>query len=71
MSSLGTNGKALVAATKELLRRWDETRHSWQDQKAREFEQKYIAELQSSVERAGPVFDHLDKLVNKVRTDCE
>lgn len=65
------NGKQLVAATKDLVRRWEETKESWQDAKASEFEQKYLFELVAAMERAAPVFDDLDKLLNRIRSDCE
>ena len=65
------NGKQLVAATKDLVRRWEETKESWQDAKATEFEQKYLFELLAAMERAAPVFDDLDKLLNHIRSDCE
>ncbi len=65
------NGKQLVAATKDLVRRWEETKESWQDAKATEFEQKYLFELLAAMERAAPVFDDLDKLLNRIRIDCE
>ena len=64
-------GKQLVAATKDLVRRWEETKESWQDAKATEFEQKYLFELLAAMERAAPVFDDLDKLLNRIRSDCE
>ena len=69
--SISANGKILVMATKELSRKWDETKESWQDAKSREFEQKYLFDLLSSVERAVPVFDDLDKLISRIRSDCE
>ena len=65
------NGKQLVAATKDLVRRWEETKESWQDAKATEFEQKYLFELLAAMERAATVFDDLDKLLNRIRSDCE
>ncbi|MCI0744649.1 MAG: hypothetical protein L0Y58_04505 [Verrucomicrobia subdivision 3 bacterium] len=65
------NGRALAAATKELLLKWQETKAYWQDVKADEFEQQFLVGLEASVNRALPVFDDLDKLVSKVRQDCE
>jgi hypothetical protein len=65
------NGKILVMATKELSRKWEDTKESWQDAKSREFEQKYLLDLMASVERAVPVFDDLDKLLSRIRSDCE
>ena len=69
--TISSNGKLIASLTKELSLRWADTRDQWQDIKAREFEQKYIDELILTVDRAVPVFDDLDKLINKVRSDCE
>ena len=69
--TISANGRALAIATKDLLLRWEETKQSWQDAKANDFEQRYLAELQGAVERAAPVFEDLDKLVTRVRSECE
>jgi len=69
--SVASNGKTLTAATRELLARWDETKDSWRDVKSREFEERFLAELAAGIERAGPVFDSLDKVLMKARGDCE
>jgi len=69
--SISANGKLIATATKELWLRWSETKSCWQDAKSGEFERKYLLELQSSVDRAVTVFDSLDKLASKVRSDCE
>lgn len=69
--NVGANGKTMAAATRELSVRWEETKNSWQDTKSLEFEHKYIAELLASVDRAVAIFDELDKLIAKVRNDCE
>jgi hypothetical protein len=69
--TISANGKILVMATKELSRKWDETKESWQDAKSAEFEQKFLFDLTSGVVRAVPVFDDLDKLIARVRNDCE
>ena len=71
LMSISSNGKLVMAATKELWLRWEETKASWQDAKSAEFERRYLLELQSAVDRALPVFTDLDKLIEKVRTDCE
>ncbi len=69
--NISANGKMLVMATKELSVRWAETKDAWKDTKSFEFEQKYLADLMASVDRAVPVFDDLDKLISRVRNDCE
>ena len=69
--NIGANGKMILQATKELSRRWAETAETWKDARALEFERQYLAELTASVDRAGPVFDDLEKLISRVRSDCE
>ena len=69
--NITTNGQTLAAANKELARQWNETKLSWSDPKSAYFETKYMQELIASVERALPVFEELQKLLNRVRTDCE
>lgn len=69
--SISANGKVLVAATKDLSLRWAATKDHWQDAKSEEFERIYFDELLASVDKAAEVFDQLDRLVTKVRNDCE
>ena len=69
--NIGASGKALATATKELMLKWDDTRLSWQDAKANEFELKYLVVLQATMDRVMPVFDDLDKVVSRVRNECE
>ena len=69
--NIGGNGRSLVMLTKQLSLQWEQTRSFWRDAKAQEFERKFLRELTAAVDRAAPVFDDLDKLVTKVRTDCE
>ena len=61
----------LAGITKELLLKWAQTKESWQDAKCQEFEKHYLEELQLSVDKAVSVIEQLDKLVAKVRSDCE
>ena len=61
----------IAAATRDLSARWAETKESWRDSKAAEFEAKYLASLFGSMERMMAAFDQLDKVVGKIRSDCE
>ncbi len=61
----------LMTLTKDLLREWERTREDWRDEKADEFEREYLRDLESSVNRSLHVIDRLDRLVTKVRKDCE
>jgi uncharacterized protein (UPF0335 family) len=69
--NLSANGARISALTKELANRWQETRDEWLDAKSREFDQKYIEQLVSNVDTAVVVIEQLNKLVEKIRRDCE
>ena len=61
----------LLGLTKELAADWAATKDHWSDAKSQEFERQYIAELLASVDRAVTVIEELDKVVTKIRNDCE
>ncbi len=65
------SGARLGGITKELRAQWQDTKAYWKDAKCQEFEQKYMEELFASVDRAVTVIEQLDKLLSKIRTDCE
>jgi hypothetical protein len=61
----------LEMLTRELSRNWEDTRPSWRDAKAQEFEQRYLQELSAQVDKTGTAIEKLDELLNRVRGDCE
>ncbi len=61
----------LAKAYKELMNRWLETRQSWDDARAEEFEQKYLRELEADLRTAGSAMDQMGILINQARRDCE
>jgi uncharacterized protein YeaO (DUF488 family) len=65
------SGSRLAGLTKELRAQWQDTKNYWKDAKSQEFERKYMEELLASVDRAVTVIEQLDKLVTKIRKDCE
>jgi hypothetical protein len=69
--STGASGARLTALTKELLNRWQQTRESWMDTKAREFDERYMLDLQSMVKSATTSMSNLEIVLRKVRSDCE
>jgi len=69
--NVSANGKTVVALTKQLSVAWTETRQHWRDSKSEEFEKRFLSELLSTIDRAAPVFDDLDKVLHRVRNDCE
>jgi hypothetical protein len=68
---MNASGARLEALTKDLRLRWSQTRDYWTDAKCQEFDQKYMQELFGSVDKAVGVIDKLDKLIGKIRKDCE
>ena len=69
--SLSSNGHTLAVATKQLVRHWQETKQLWNDSKAQQFEDRYMSELIAGVERALPVFEDLERILDRIRNDCE
>jgi hypothetical protein len=69
--STSASGARLAALTKELLGRWRQTREYWLDDKAREFEERYVLELESTVRSAANSIANLEKVIRKIRSDCE
>lgn len=65
------NGSKLMAITRQLSGQWQQTKEYWQDAKSQEFERQYLEELWAGVDKAVTVMEQLDKLISKVRNDCE
>ncbi len=68
---MNASGTRLASLTKELWSQWQQTKSYWRDVNSQAFELKYLSELMASVERTVTVIEQLDKLVTKVRKDCE
>ncbi len=68
---MNASSTRLAALTKDLWVNWQHTRESWTDSKSLEFESKYLQELNASVEKTVIVMEELNKLLTKIRTDCE
>lgn len=69
--SLQSNRSRLAGLSKELNRSWQDTRDQWLDQKRSEFEESYMLPLFDSVENAVSAMEDLDKILKKIRKDCE
>ncbi len=69
--SLSGSKARLSGLTKELSLKWSETKNSWRDAKAQEFERKYLQELFLGVDKTISVVEKLDELLKKVKKDCE
>lgn len=70
MSSLG-HAAQLDVLTRALTERWRQTRNSWRDAKAREFEDRFITELIAAVNSASRSVAELERILRQIRSDCE
>ena len=61
----------LAALTRELNLRWAETRETWRDARAEDFERTHLAELWAHMDRTVATLEQLDALLGKAREDCE
>lgn len=61
----------LVMLTRELLAAWGETRRDWRDEKAQEFEKRFLDELKSAVNAAGTNIESLERVLKQIHADCD
>ena len=66
----GSNNR-LMALTKELRVEWDQTKQYWNDAKSNEFERRYLDDLFAAVNQALTNIDTLERIITKIRNDCE
>jgi hypothetical protein len=69
--SLAGSRSRLAAVSKELGLHWQQTKSYWRDEKAQEFENRYMEELLARVDKTVGVLEKLDEILNRVRKDCE
>ncbi|HUE37043.1 MAG TPA: hypothetical protein VMO20_06605 [Candidatus Acidoferrum sp.] len=69
--SLNASKSRLDSISKELSIQWEQTKNYWRDQKALDFEQKYLDELFRYAGKTILVIEKLDEILKKVRSDCE
>lgn len=65
------SGNRLMTLTKELVREWEQTRQFWNDEKSREFEERFINELVTGARQTTNSIEILEQVLNKVRSECE
>jgi hypothetical protein len=68
---MNANASRLSGITRDLWGQWQQTKAYWRDAKAKEFEEKYLAELFASADKTVGVIEQLDKLLQTIRKDCE
>jgi len=69
--SVRAGAGTLAQAMKELSLKWQQTRAHWRDAKAEEFEARIMNVLPDHVSKALEAMEDLEKMLRKVRSDCE
>jgi hypothetical protein len=69
--SLHNSRGRLIGISRELQKEWNETKDVWRDRKGREFDRDYMQPLMDAVDNASHAIDDLDKILRKLREDCE
>jgi hypothetical protein len=68
---MNANGSRLSGITRDLRGHWQQTKAYWRDARAKDFEDRYLAELYSTVDKTVEVIEQLDKLLLRIKKDCE
>lgn len=71
MSSIKGSAGKLSRLTKELAAKWGETKYFWNDSRSAEFEKEFMEDLPTQVNTGVKVMEELDKVLTKIRRDCE
>jgi hypothetical protein len=61
----------LAALTNELRVEWEQTKQNWNDAKSHEFEQRFLSELLPAVNQTLTTIESLERILAKLRQDCE
>lgn len=69
--SLVSNRTRLATLTKMLVNDWQHTKEHWRDAQANQFEKQHIEGLLHNVSATIEIIEKLDKLITRVKKDCE
>ena len=70
MSLMGSRTH-LATLARELSRNWEHTKEGWQDSRSTEFEAKYLEPLRTQMVATLEALEKLDRVIIKIRSDCE
>ena len=70
MSVKSTRG-TINKAVRDLNVSWQQCKNYWTDVKSKEFEEKYITPLPDAVTATSSIIDEIDKILTKIKRDCE
>lgn len=69
--SVKSSRGSLAKAVRDLHVAWQQTENYWRDDKAREFDERYIAPLPDAINSASSIIEELDQILTRIRRDCE
>lgn len=61
----------LVVLTRELIVAWGEARQEWRDEKALEFEKRFLDELHAGVNASVTHIEALERILKQLHEDCD
>lgn len=61
----------LLALTRDLAVRWQETSATWTDLRRQEFEKRHLEGLFLAVDKAAAAMERLEETIRQARKDCE
>jgi len=61
---------ALSRAMKDLTIRWGEVRATWHDAVAKDFEEKFLAQLERELRTATATMDAMAQVLHQAKSDC-
>jgi len=69
--SLVSTRTRLSTLTKVLANDWNSTKEQWNDKQSAYFQKKHMESLLQNVTSTVEIIEKLDKLIAKVKKDCE
>ena len=70
MSVIDSRAKLILAA-KKLTAEWHRTREMWRDENARQFDQKYMSQLETHIRAAVLAMERMGSALESARSDCK
>jgi hypothetical protein len=61
----------LAQSAKNLSAGWQEAQAHWRDAKAAQFQREYLDAIPALVGKSREALEELDRILRKVRSDCE
>jgi hypothetical protein len=60
----------LIKAGKKLMSDWYQVKEVWRDENCRQFEKKYINQLETDIRAAAQAMEHIGAMLASARRDC-